>query len=168
MCEAPSGQSFHTGQIYDARYPITPLFASKLVNFCTYFRHLCIIEKRHPLLSFLFATVVDIGLLTVSETLCGHHSDDRQTNRPTELYLPFDSDIFAKFLRTFWSIIPLGVSIVQNFLTKNFVWPWGICFTQFRVVNCNFFVRWGVLRGQKSPLRGSSPPNLHKGYPVGP
>ena len=67
MCEVPSGQSFHTGQIYAVRYPITPLFASKLVNFCTYFRHLCIIEKRRPLLSFWLATVVDIGLLTVSD-----------------------------------------------------------------------------------------------------
>ena len=60
MCEAPSGQSFHTGQIYAAPYPIAPLFASKLVNFCTYFRHLCIIEKRRPLLSFLLATVVRV------------------------------------------------------------------------------------------------------------
>ena len=100
MCEAPSGQSFHT----------TPLIASILVNFYTYFRHLCIIEKRHPLLIFLLATVVDIGLLTVSETLQGHHSDAC----PTDRYLQrlracsMDSVIFAKFFRTFWSIIPLG------------------------------------------------------------
>ncbi len=117
MCEAPSGKSFHTGQIYAARYPISPLFASKLVNFCTYCRHLCIIEKRRPLLSFLLATVVDFGLLTFSETLQGHHSDARPTDRPTDRYLqwlracyslPFDSAIFAKFFRTFWSIVPLG------------------------------------------------------------
>ncbi len=112
MCEAPSGQSFHTGQIYAARFPTTPLIASILVNFHTYFRHLCIIEKRHPLLSFLLATVVDIGLLTVSETLQGHHSDARPTDRPTDRYLQchtlsFDSAIFAKFFRTFWSKIPL-------------------------------------------------------------
>ena len=43
------GQSFHTGQIHAARYPITPLLTSKVVNFCAYFRHLCIIEKRRPL-----------------------------------------------------------------------------------------------------------------------
>ncbi len=48
MCEAPSGQSFHTGQISAARYPITPLFVSNLVNFTAYFCHLCIIEKRRP------------------------------------------------------------------------------------------------------------------------
>jgi len=160
MCEAPSGQSFHTGQIYAARYPITSLFSSKLVNFCTYFRHLCIIEKRHPLLSFLLATVVDIGLLTVSETLRGHHSDaDRLTDRPNYTCNGFAHAILwhstLPFLRNssehFGQNFHLGVSLVQNFVTKNFVWPWGICFTQFRVVNCDFFVRWGVLREQKTP-----------------
>jgi len=34
-------------------HPITPLFASKSVNVCTYFRHLCIIEKRRPLAELL-------------------------------------------------------------------------------------------------------------------
>ncbi len=137
MCEAPSGQSFHTGQIYAARYPITTLFASKLVNFCTYFRHLCITEKRHPLLSFLLATVVDIGLLTVSETLRGHHSDARPTNRPTELYLQwlrachslsFDSAIFAKFFRTFWSKIPLGGVSGTKFCHQKFCLTMGNMF----------------------------------------
>ena len=157
MCEAPSGQSFHTGQICAACYPITPLFASKLVNFCTYFRHLCIIEKRHPLLSFLLVTVVDIELLTVSETLQGHHSDARPTDRPTDtcngfapailchLTLPFSQNSSEHFGQKFH----LGVSLVQNFVTKNFAWPWGICFTQFRVANCNFFCSLGRFEGAK-------------------
>ncbi len=174
MCEAPSGQSFHTGQIYAARYPITPLFASKLVNFTAYFRHLCIIEKRHPLLSFLFATVVDIGLLTVSETLRGQHSDARPTNRPTDRYLqwlrachstlPFSRNSSEHFGQKFH----LGVSLVQNFVTKNFVWPWGICFTQFRVLNCNFFCSLGRFEGAKKPPRGSQLPNFQRGFQVGP
>ncbi len=145
------GQSFHTGQIYAARYPITPLFASKLVNFCTYFRHLCIIEKRHPLLSFLLATVVDIALHTVSETLQGHHCDARPNERYLQWlrvchFLPFDSAIFANILvnNSTW-----GVSLVKNFVTKNFVWPWGICSTQFRVLNCNFFCSLGRFEGAK-------------------
>ena len=133
MCEAPSGQSFHTGQIYAARYPITPLFASKLVNFCTYFRHLCIIEKRHPLLSFLLATVVDIALHTVSETLQGHHCDARPTERYLQWlrachFLPFDSAIFAKFLRTFWSTIPLGGVPGQKFCHQKFCLTMGNMF----------------------------------------
>ena len=114
MCEAPSGQSFHTGQIYAARFPTTPLIASKLVNFNTYFRHLCIIEKRHPLLSFLLATVVDIRLLTVSETLQGHHSDARPTDRP----------IPAMASRLLFSAIRLCHfrEILPNILVNNSTW----------------------------------------------
>ncbi len=129
MCEAPSGKRFHTGQIYVARYPITPLFASKLVNFCTYFRHLCIIEKRRPLLSLL-TTVVDIGLLPVSEALQCTHRDAR----PTDRYLQglractIDSAIFAKFFRTFWSLIPLGGVPGRKFLHQKFCLTMGNMF----------------------------------------
>ena len=129
MCEAPSGQSFHTGQIYAARYPITPLFASKLINFCTYFHHLCIIEKRHPLLSFLLATLVDIGLLSqrCASVSLQVSPQRRPTDRPTDRPIPatasrlsMDSAIFAKFFRTFWSIAPLRGVPDQKFCHQKF------------------------------------------------
>ena len=132
------GQNFHTGQIYAARYPMSPLLTSTVVNYCAYFRHLCIIEKRHPLLSFLLATIVDCGLLTVSETLQGHHCDARPTDRPIPAMawrLPFSRNSSEHFGPKFHFV----VSLVQNFVTKNFVWPWGICFTQFLAVICTFF-----------------------------
>ena len=111
------------GQIYAARYPITPLIASAMVNFYTYFRHLCIIEKRHPLLSSLLATVVDIGLRDApgSPQRC-------PTDRPTDRYLQwlrachtlsFDSAVFAKF-QTFWSIAPLRGVPDQKFSHQKF------------------------------------------------
>ena len=136
MCEALWAKVFIPGQC-------TPLairsrhYLVKLANFCTYFRHLCIIEKRHPLLSFLLATVIDIALHTVSETLQGHHCDARPTDRPIDRYLqwlgachflPFDSAIFAKFFRTFWSIIPLGGVPGQKFCHQKFCLTMGNMF----------------------------------------
>ncbi len=177
MCEALSGQSFHTGQIYAARYRITPLFASKLVNFCTYFRHLCIIEKRHPLLSFLLDTVVDIGLLTVGETLQCHHSADRPTDRP----------IPAMASRLSFSAIRLCHfhEILPNILVNNSTWgcPWSKMLTpnlwfdhgeyvphNFAWLTATFFLSWGVLRGHKKPLRGVPAPKFstkHSSWTLG-
>ena len=161
---------FHTGQIYAARYPITPLFASKLVNFTAYFRHLCIIEKRRPPCAEL---LVSYG----SRYWAAHSQRDAlgspqrcPTDRPTDACngfapailchstLPFSRNSSEHFGQQLHS----GVSLVQNFVTKNFAWPWGICFTQFCVANCNFFCSLGRFEGAKKPLRGVPAPQSPK------
>ncbi len=118
---------------YAARCPITPLIASKMVNFYTYFRHLCIIEKRHPILSFLLAMLVDIGLLSqrCASVSLQVSPQRRPADRPTPAtasHQQMDSAIFAKFLRTFWSIAPLRGVPGQKFFHQKFCLTMGNMF----------------------------------------
>jgi len=121
-------------------------------------------------LSFLLATVVDIVLLTVSETLQGHHCDNRPIPAMASR-LPFSAIRLCHFREILPNILvnnsTWGVA-GQKFCHQTFCLTMGNMSTQFACLTATFFVRWGVLRGQKKPLRGSQPPNLQKGYPVGP
>jgi len=73
-------------------------------------------------LSFLLATVVDIGCSQSARRSKGHHSDALPTDRPTDACNGFAPAIlchstlpfFAKFFRTFWSTAPTqGCALVQ-------------------------------------------------------
>ncbi len=135
------GLSFHTGQIYAARYPIMPLLTSKMVNFYAYFRHLgpmynwkeapshAAVTFYQRLLSFLLATVVCV-MQQKSQ------SASRDSAGPSDASDPIDIsslqymvlEIFAKFLRTFWSTAPLRGVPDQKFFHQKFCLTMGNMF----------------------------------------
>ena len=116
------------------------LFASKVVNFCAYFRHLCIIEKRrlrilHSHLSASAELLVSYGsphhaTLLILRCLQSARrdsvvpSDAWPTDCCTQQLLACKMDLafFAKF-RTFWSITPLRSVPGQKHFRQNFVRP---------------------------------------------
>ncbi len=88
---------------------------------------------------------------------------------PTASRLPYrDFAIFAKFLRTFWSITPLVcVPGQKSFHKKLCSTTWNM----FHTISRSHLQLVSYLRrfeGAKKPHRGSQPPNFQKGFQVGP
>ncbi len=151
---------------------MSPLLTSKVVNYCTCFHHLCIIEKRRlrllhsqRLLSFLLATVVMQQKPQSARRDSAHPNNARPTDRTIS-----SSKLY--WLRIFREIRP-------NILVNSSTWgcPWSKIFSpkilfdhgeyvshNFGWLTATFFVSWGVLRGHKKPLRGVPDPQFPKRF----
>jgi len=152
---------FSYSQIYAARYPIMPLIASKLVNFYTIFRHLCILKRgafaccTHILSAsaeLLLATVVSI--MQQKSQSARRDSAGPSDTRPIPIdisSLPYrDLEIFAKFLRTFWSIAPIRVSW-SKILSQKFCLTMRNMFHTISRSHLQLFFLAGAFWGAKSP-----------------
>ena len=150
-----------------------------MINFCAYFRHLCIIEKRRPPCAELLVSYGSRYWAAYSQRDALGSPQRCPTDRPTDRPMPaMASRLLFSAIRLchFREILP---NILVNSSTQGC--PWSkilspkILFDHgeyvshnFACLSATFFVRWGVLRGQKSPLGGSQRPNFQKRIQVGP